>query len=292
MALPDLKWLDLPGGRVAYRRAGAGAPLLLIHGWGVSSSCWAGAFESFAERHDVIAVDLPGFGASPPPHGPAGLVDQAQIALDAADALRLGSFNLGGHSFGAAVALLLAAAHPDRVERLALASFGLPHTPEEELRAAALHWQLALGLVFWSPWLTFWSPLLTLLRPWNRLFWTTPPLPIMLADLAMYDSARVPYATIVAGVTDTASMNARVAVETASSSGDPVVVRVAGRVRAPAMVLNGRQDGLFPASSAVVLARAMPGAGLTLFDACGHIPMLEQPAAFYGALDSFLAKRN
>ena len=48
-----------------FLRSGAGKPLLLIHGLGGSARSWSTIWEPLAARHDVIAVDLPGFGATP-----------------------------------------------------------------------------------------------------------------------------------------------------------------------------------------------------------------------------------
>ena len=51
---------------LAYTRAGAGAPLVLLHGIGSSRHAWEPVIPALAERFDVIAVDLPGFGDSGP----------------------------------------------------------------------------------------------------------------------------------------------------------------------------------------------------------------------------------
>ena len=62
-------------GATAYSRSGQGEPLVLLHGIGSSRDAWDAVVPALAERFDVIAVDLPGFGASAPL--PAG-TDRAQ----------------------------------------------------------------------------------------------------------------------------------------------------------------------------------------------------------------------
>lgn len=289
MKLPDLSLLDLPTGPLAYRRGGEGPPLLLIHGWGASSRYWLGAYAALAGAHDVIALDLPGCGASPPPRGPATLALAAAAVRAAIEALGLGRVAVGGHSLGASVALLLADSSPERVERLALVSLGLPRSAAEAALLAGLHAQLRAGAALWSPWLALWSPWLAAARPWAQALWATPPLPDLLATRAVHDIAGLPREALALAAADLVAMDARAALELASSAGDPALLAAARRVAAPALVIAGRDDQLFPPSSSAALAEAMPRAELVLLDRCGHIPMAERPAQFYAALGAFLA---
>lgn len=100
------------------------APVLLaLHGWLDNAASFSPLASGLAEHHHVVALDLPGHGRSA--HLPAGLsryhvVDQVDHVLDAADALGIARFDLLGHSLGAGIAALLAAAVPQRVRRLAL----------------------------------------------------------------------------------------------------------------------------------------------------------------------------
>lgn len=288
MRVPDVAWLDLPTGRLAYRRAGTGEPLLLIHGWGGSSRYWMGAYFTLAGHYDVIALDLPGHGDSPPPCGPATLADLTAITIAAVNALGLARLSLCGHSLGAGVALMLADAQPARVRRLALASFGLPRTLAEEVLFAGLHLQLQASAALWAPWLALWAPWAAAIRPWNQLLWTQPHMIPLLASQAVHSLADVPYPALALGVADFVGMDPRVAVESGSSSGDPAVVVAARSLPVPALVLNGNEDQIFPPAAANALARTLPNAGLLLFDRCGHVPMVECPAPFYSALGGFL----
>ncbi|PDW02949.1 alpha/beta fold hydrolase [Candidatus Viridilinea mediisalina] len=289
MQLPPLAWLDLPTGPLAYRRGGEGPPLLLIHGWGGASRYWVGAFASLADRYDIIALDLPGFGASPPPQGAATLGDLTRSAVFAMQALDLKALAIGGHSFGAGVGLLMAGAFPEQVHRLALVSFGLPRSASEALMITQLHIQMRTNSALLAPWLDVWRPWLALWRPWLRQFWLTPPFPALLASQAVYDLTQIPYPMLAMGVTDLLAMDARVGLEAASSTGDPLVLAAIEHVKAPTLILSGREDPIFPAAAVTALAEALPQSGLVLLDRCGHIPMAEHPVAFYTTLGSFLA---
>lgn len=98
----------LTGGAVSIRqlRAGAGDPLLLIHGFGAEIAAWRGFIGRIAAPNPVFALDLPGHGASVPV---AGGFDAVVAAVeDAALAAGLGRLHLAGHSLGGAVAAALA----------------------------------------------------------------------------------------------------------------------------------------------------------------------------------------
>lgn len=289
MIMPPARMIDVPTGTLAYRRAGSGPSLLLIHGWGGSSRYWLGAFSLLTDHYDVIAVDLPGCGESPPPTGSASLDRLARSVIALADHLGLAQIAVIGHSLGAAVALLIAAGRPDLVRCVSLVSFGLPRSADEAALFSGINLLLRNSLAMWSPWLALWSPWIALTRPLNQMFWTTPPLPALLASAMVNRPLEIPYEAMALGVADLAAMDVRVAMETASSTGDPTVSAAAAMVRVPTLVISGRDDPLFPPEASSALARALPDAGLVLLDSCGHVPMAERPAAFYTTLVGFVS---
>ncbi len=98
------------GGGLFVHRAGSGTPLVLLHGMGESHVGWRPIIDGLAVRHDVLAIDLPGFGKSPalPSHVPptaANLAAAVQVALDG---LGVEQYAVAGYSLGARVALELA----------------------------------------------------------------------------------------------------------------------------------------------------------------------------------------
>ena len=104
----------------AYVDAGEGEPLVLLHGVGLRLEAWAPQIDSLAATHRVIAVDLPGHGASSPigqGSGLAAFVDWMKMTLDD---LGLPSANIAGHSMGALIAGGCAVTAPERVRRVAL----------------------------------------------------------------------------------------------------------------------------------------------------------------------------
>ncbi|KQP71010.1 hypothetical protein ASF40_04090 [Microbacterium sp. Leaf288] len=108
------------GIRIAYRREGSGAPLVLLHGALEDSRIWNDEFDRLSPHIDLIAWDAPGCGESD--GVPAGWTDRdwADAAASFLTALGLTSPCVAGFSMGSVLALLLARDHPDAVGSLVL----------------------------------------------------------------------------------------------------------------------------------------------------------------------------
>lgn len=114
-----------------YHDVGQGAPVLLLHGSGPGVSAWANwrlVLQGLQDRFRLLAPDLAGFGYSQSPpdmaHTCESWLDQIVRFLDK---LKVDKAHVVGNSFGGSMALALAIAHPDRVDRLALmGSVGVP----------------------------------------------------------------------------------------------------------------------------------------------------------------------
>jgi pimeloyl-ACP methyl ester carboxylesterase len=117
--VPVLK--SFASGRLFGSTWGDGRPsVLALHGWQRRHQDFSAVFADLpAGSPAVLAVDLPGFGATPPPDGPWGTPEYATALLDVLDEME-GPVTVLGHSFGGRVAVRLAAAAPDRIDRLVL----------------------------------------------------------------------------------------------------------------------------------------------------------------------------
>lgn len=126
---------------LSVERAGAGPPLLLLHGFTGSAGEWAELMPALAPLRHVIAVDLIGHGRSSAPADPSRYsMEHAVVDLLALlDALGVGRADVLGYSMGGRVALHLAAAAPARVGRLILESAlpGIADPAERAARAAS-----------------------------------------------------------------------------------------------------------------------------------------------------------
>ena len=116
-------FFDSPRGRIAGLRSGNrnGEPLLAMHGWLDNAASFV-PLMPYLREFDVVALDLPGHGASAhrAPGYDYAFVDWIHDALDALDSLGWQHARLLGHSMGAAIATLVAASAPERVHKMAL----------------------------------------------------------------------------------------------------------------------------------------------------------------------------
>jgi pimeloyl-ACP methyl ester carboxylesterase len=108
------------GGRLFGAPSGTGAPdVLALHGWGRSHRDFDAVLAGVGPPLDAVALDLPGFGATPPPDQPWGSADYAAVVARVLDEMAP-PVVVVGHSFGGTVAVQLAAAHPAAVRALVL----------------------------------------------------------------------------------------------------------------------------------------------------------------------------
>lgn len=106
------------GGCLRYTTAGAGDPVVLIHGFGLDLGMWDPQWRAFAQRHRVIRYDLRGYGGSSLPDAPYSHVDDLSALIEFLGARRV---HLVGLSLGGRVALRVAAQAPEAVRSLTLA---------------------------------------------------------------------------------------------------------------------------------------------------------------------------
>ena len=117
-----------------YDEAGDGPPLLLIHAGIADRRMWDDVMEVFSSRHRVIRYDMQGYGVTPLPDGPFAYTADAAALLEALDAVPA---SVVGVSMGAGVAMDLALAHPEVVDRLVLVAAGLGGWDWDETMEAA-----------------------------------------------------------------------------------------------------------------------------------------------------------
>lgn len=128
--------MDVNSQKVRLLDTGRGAPVVVLHGWGGRIESMAPVISCLARSERVIALDLPGFGESPPPAGVWGTPDYAEFVRDVLSSLGVQEASFVGHSFGAKASLYLAATHRDFVTKLvAQGASGLRRPPTLQARA-------------------------------------------------------------------------------------------------------------------------------------------------------------
>ncbi len=119
IAAPESQFFDVNGVKIHYLIAGTGEAVILIHGLDSSARInWEmpGTIDALAKDHQVIALDLPGYGQSDKPIEPQAYGSQwVEDVILLLDHLKIKQAHIVGYSMGGMVALKLIAEHPDRV---------------------------------------------------------------------------------------------------------------------------------------------------------------------------------
>jgi pimeloyl-ACP methyl ester carboxylesterase len=263
------------GARVRFYEGGVGAPLLLVHGYLWSGTVWEDVFPRLARHFRVIVPDLPGFGESekpPPARYPYGCEAFAESLVDLVAALDVGRVSVCGHAMGGAVALMLAAHHPDLVEKLIVVDpivYGSRRGAAASLAALPI-----LGPILFKQ---MYGRAMFLRYFRENVYGTEESVPSLRLE-RMFATFNAPAAREAAYATMLATLDTR-----------PLVASLP-RVTAPTLVAWGRSDRSVPVEHGRRLARELRRARFEVFD-CGHSPAEELPEAFSDVTTAFLRSK-
>jgi pimeloyl-ACP methyl ester carboxylesterase len=266
------------GHEVAYRVAGSGPPLLLVHGMAGSSSTWRYVMPELARDHTVLAPDLPGHGRSAKGRGDYSLGSLATSLRDLLVALDIERVTIVGQSLGGGVAMQFAYQYPERCDRLVLVSSGgLGQDVHLLLRALSFpgtEYLLALGCA---------SPLRD----------AGDAIAGVLARVGLRPQARIEemwraYASLADGETRQAFLRTLRSVVDASGQCVSATDRLYLTSVMPTLIVWGDADRIIPVAHAHAAHDAMPGSRLEIFPGAGHFPHCEAPEHFVDVLRSFV----
>jgi pimeloyl-ACP methyl ester carboxylesterase len=274
----ERKELTLHGNRVAYRQAGSGPVLVLIHGITSNSATWKRVLPSLARHYTVIAPDLAGHGHSAKPKGDYSLGAHASGVRDLMLALGHERASIVGHSLGGGIALQFSYQFPERCERLVLVdSGGLGRDVSMLLRAATL------------PGSEFVLPLLAA----TRLLDAGQAAGRLLGRFGL--RARTDLEEMARGHATLSDAETRAAfVHTLRSVVEPGGQRVdaSNRLylaeRIPFLLIWGEHDSIIPVEHGRRAHEHVPGSRLEVFSASGHFPQLDEPERFIEVLEDFV----
>ncbi len=118
---PKFEFADTVAGNLRYAKRGDGAEtIILIHGFGGDLDNWLFNIDALGEKATVYALDLPGHGQSSKKLDKPGLAAMKNALAAFMDKLGIGKAHLVGHSMGGAIAMQMAAEHPEKVKSLTL----------------------------------------------------------------------------------------------------------------------------------------------------------------------------
>ncbi|AKZ57999.1 putative hydrolase [Streptomyces ambofaciens ATCC 23877] len=262
-------------------------PALYVHGLGGSSQNWSALMPLLDGVVDSEAVDLPGFGDSPPPDdGDYSITGHARAVVRLLDAAGRGPVHLFGNSLGGAVVTRVAAARPDLVRTLTLVSPALPEIRVQ--RSAVPTGLLALpGVVALFTRLTREWTAEQRVRGVTGLCYGDPervsPEGFRNAVEEMERRLRLPY------FWDAMARSARGIVNAYTVGGQHGLWRQAERVLAPTLLVYGGRDQLVGYRMAQRAARAFRDSRLLTLPDAGHVAMMEYPEAVARAFRELLA---
>ncbi len=273
------RWVYVNGQPLNVVELGEGPPIVFIHGLQGSWPNWLEQLPVFADRHRVIAMDLPGFGHSPMPSEQITISLYARLLDGLFDELMIDAAIMVGNSMGGFIASELAISFPQRVERLVLvAPAGLSSYRDPRGRRALAALRLfrsalipGLGLVAGSA---------DAFARHSRLR------ALSLRDLVRHPS-RVP---------------APLAAELLRGAGKPgfidaleasIVYDVRARLAeivCPTLIVWGERDRIITVRDAAVYAELIPHSRKVIYPDTGHLAMVERPSEFNSLLKEFLSE--
>ncbi len=274
----ELKETMLHGHHVAYRSAGSGPAIVLVHGITSNSATWERVMPYLATRFTVIAPDLIGHGESAKPRGDYSLGAYASGVRDLMVTLGHESATFVGHSLGGGIVMQLAYQFPERCERLVLVdSGGLGREVSILLRAATLPFSEVVLPILAS------TRLLDAGRAVSRV----------VGRIGLH--AGTDMAELGRGHASLADPEARSAfIHTLRTIVDPRGQRVNASDRLylaeniPFLLVWGERDPIIPVEHGLAAHELVPSSRLEVFEDAGHFPHVDDPQRFLDVLLDFI----
>jgi pimeloyl-ACP methyl ester carboxylesterase len=231
---------------------GAGAPVVVLHGWGGRIESMVPVIDCLKEKFRVVALDLPGFGDSPVPTGVWGTPDYAVYVRDVLTKMEIGHAHFVGHSFGAKTSLYLAATHPGIVDKLVLmGSPGIRSAPSLAAQAKRALSKAARTIGRFGP-----------------------------PGRAIRDEV---YKRIASQDYREAGPLRPILVKVVNED----LAQFLPAISSPTLLVWGSDDDAVPVAHARIMEKMIPNAGLVVLEGAGHFCYLEEPVRFCRAVRHF-----
>lgn len=274
MATADFTSHD--GCSIHFRDIGSGRPLVLVHGWAMSSLVWQFQIEELASRYRVIAIDMRGHGRSDPP--PSGILRLADISEDLVSLfahLDLNHAVLAGWSLGSQAVL---GAFPALRRRLAAVVL-VGGTPRFTTCDGYLHGLAAKEVR---------GMLLRLKRDYSGTMGDFFRGMFSDGELSREQNQRIARKIVMPG----RQPEPDIALQGLDILAGSDLRDILPLIDLPFLLIHGSEDLICPPSASGYMADLIPGATLEMFAGCGHAPFISHPALFNGTLEKFLERAD
>jgi pimeloyl-ACP methyl ester carboxylesterase len=288
-ALPEGRWADIDGPVHYVEWSGPAAhTFVLVHGLGGSHLNWIRVAPRLAERGRVIVVDLPGFGRSPLAGRRSAMATGRRLLARFIREVATGRAIVVGNSMGGGYAMLVAAFEPEIVSGLVLTSSVFPWAPGG--------WPSPIVVGGFA---LYRAPLVGELVVRERYRRVDPESVVRLAfRINAADPSRIPEDVVQAHVAlererrldpDGATAFVEAARSILALGARPsLTARVLDAVRSPVLVIHGTEDRLVPLAFARAAVDRHPSWRFRFLPGAGHVPQLEAPERWLGAVEEFL----
>jgi pimeloyl-ACP methyl ester carboxylesterase len=258
---------------------GEGPPLVFVHGLSGSWPNWVEQLPTFAARHRVIALDLPGFGHSPMPAEQISISGYARLLDRLLGTLEIEAAAVVGNSMGGFVSAELAIVCPQRVERLVLVSAAGISSFDHRVGTRAV----------------------PVLQRVERILAASTAWAASKSD-SVARRPRLREATLSVVARHPSRLPAALSAELIRGAGKPGFMQALKanldydfrerlpEIACPTLIVWGDGDRLISVRDADVFAELIPNSRKVIFKDTGHLVMLERPAAFNSLLEEFLGE--
>lgn len=256
------KDVTIYGQKIHYVEAGSGPNVILLHGLGSSSQEWQFNIGPLAEKFHVFVPDQIGFGKSDKPLVNYRIRTYVDFLDQFCKQLKIERPTLIGNSMGGWIAAIYAATYPDRVARIVLAD-AAGYAPPKDFDTRA----------FFS------------LNPTTREEMKS------LVARVFYNKAFLTDEAIDQSMAARLGAGDGYTIKTITESiirGEDFLDDIVKTIKAPTLIVWGRQDGLVPLSEGERFHKDIAGSTMVVFDQCGHVPNIEKAGEFNAAVLKFL----
>lgn len=280
MSRPADQFVKVLGHNTRYWALGSeGKPIVLIHGISCSVLEWEHVIDELSEHHQVYALDLLGHGLSDKPlEATYDIADLSKFTLAFMDVVGLTTASLVGNSLGARIAIECAAIAPNRVTSVVLSAPAAVNNPTLlEFRMGSIPF---LGEILTAP-----SQFGTG-KIWRSAFadpkFATKAMVAEKVALAKLPGAGKAFLKCLRDMLGLGGFKAEVLADTHQKI---------KRIKAPTLVIWGRQDKFLPIGHLSTFLEHMPQAESIILEQCGHAPMIERAREFSQMVWLFLGKK-
>ncbi|MBQ2394517.1 MAG: alpha/beta hydrolase [Alistipes sp.] len=249
------QFIDIEDIKLCYEVAGEGKPVIILHGWGCSKDTVQSITDHISKTHRAYALDMPGFGETPPPSEVFGIERYTQVVEKFCQKLNIENPILIGHSFGGRISILFSSRNQTSKVMLVDAAGIVPK------RTLKYHIKVRSYKIY------------------KKL------LPLFVGKQEV--ERRIEERRNRSGSADyRAAQGIMRAVFVKIVNED--LKYVMPKIKAPTLMIWGELDTATPLSDARTMEKLIKGSGVAVMKGCGHYSFLDNPRQFFAIVDAFL----